>query len=171
MSWSSRRPSGRDCSRRTPPSRAAWSARHGSPRRSPASGSAWTRPSDRARQSSLALVDARLFDRTLELSARRRLAIGPAFGLVGSAGAAAEWTSLQGTAGPARAAVDVERLDASVDAALRATWRLGRAVAIGAAGDVAWVLRPQRYEAGGVAVARLATWQPGGMLWIDVAPF
>jgi hypothetical protein len=115
-------------------------------------------------------VDARLVDRAVELSLRRRFRLGTALALVGSVGAGMEWTTLSGAVGAARAPLGVDRFDPSLCAALRAAWNIG-ALAIGAAVDLAYLPRTQAYLADGSAVVRLAPVQPGAMLWVAAAVF
>jgi hypothetical protein len=117
------------------------------------------------------VVDARLMDRALDLSLRRRFALSSAFALVAVLAAGVEWTTVSGSAGPARSALGVDRVDPCVDGALRIAWRLGRVLSLGLSADLSYVLRPQRYTADGVTLAQLATWQPGASLWLGASPF
>lgn len=115
-------------------------------------------------------VDARLADRAMEVSLRRRFRLAAALALVASVGAGLEWTTLSGGVGPARAPLAVDRFDPSFGAALRAAWSIG-VFAIGAAVDLAYLPRTQAYLADGSAVVRLAPVQPGAMLWVGAAVF
>jgi hypothetical protein len=116
-------------------------------------------------------VDARLVDRAVELSLRRRFQLGAPLALVGSLGAGLEWTTLSGAVGPAREPLGVDRFDPSLCAALRVAWSIGGLLAIGAAVDLAYLARTQAYLADGSAVVRLAPLQPGAMLWVGAAVF
>jgi hypothetical protein len=115
-------------------------------------------------------VDARLVERSVGLALRRRLTLGASFALEAMLGAALDWTAMAGTAGPARGAFAIERVDPSLDAALRWMWHIG-VLDLGASADLAYLLRSQRYSAEGVVVARLASWQPGATLWLDASLF
>jgi hypothetical protein len=116
------------------------------------------------------VVDARLVERSFELSLRRQIRLDPALVLVALVGPALQWTTMTGTVGPARGPLGIDRLDPSVEAALRLMWRLGP-LGLGVSADVATLLRSQRYTADGATVARLATWQPGAALWLDASLF
>jgi hypothetical protein len=117
------------------------------------------------------LVDARLKDRALDLSLRRRFALGTAVALVATLGAGFEWTTVSGSVGPARSAVGIDRVDPCVEGAIRGVWRVGSVLNLGLSADLAYVVHPQRYTADSVTVARLATWQPGASLWLGASPF
>jgi hypothetical protein len=116
------------------------------------------------------VVDARLVERAFELSLRRRVRLGASLAVIALLGAALDWTTMTGAVGPARGPLGIDRVDPSVDAALRLTCRLGP-LDLGASADLGYLLRSQRYIADGVTVARLATWQPGATLWLDAALF
>jgi hypothetical protein len=117
------------------------------------------------------VVDARLMDRGLDFSLRRRFALSPAFALVAVLAAGVEWTSVIGSAGTAHSALGVDRVDPCVDGAVRIVWRLGGVMNLGLSADLTYVIGPQRYTVDGVTVARLATWQPGASLWLGASPF
>jgi hypothetical protein len=117
------------------------------------------------------VVDARLMDRGLDLSLRRRFALSRAFALVAVLSAGVEWTSVNGSAGASHSTLAVDRVDPCVGGALRIVWRLGGVMNLGLSADLAYVVHPQRYTADGITVARLATWQPGASLWLGASPF
>jgi hypothetical protein len=117
------------------------------------------------------VVDARLMERALGLSLRRRFALSTAFALVATVAAGVEWTTVNGTAGSGRSALARDRVDPCIDGTLRIAWRVGGVLSLGLSADLTYILRSQRYTADGVTVAQLAVWQPGASLWLGASTF